>query len=243
MKKHYLKDKLDDLVEKELHKLFMREYGFGIKENFLLKENRTFYDFIDCYGLSENSGFFYKHEGLSRRISIVEDLWSDLKPKINIRDRINIESVRITIFHAFPAIIEQPYYDKIFRGIKCEATDEGIYQYIGIIKEYFEKHIFPTANKYKDIREIDKLINSTNDFPKSGLLSTDGGIMRRIIIARLANNSRLDEIVGFHNESFNQNIHLVEEDKIPYWTTYLEVFNTVYERIKKIEPLKNPILD
>ena len=56
------------------------------------------------------------------------------------------------------------------------------------------------SQKYNDIREVDRLVNTEVDFSQEafGLLGgSDGALFRRIIIAKLSGNQLLEEIVQF----------------------------------------------
>lgn len=239
------REELYRLVRTELFNCIISNFSFKEIDSILYKYYKNYYLIHNSFGLSENSGYFYKVEGIGIRINLVEDIWSDLKIGIGINDSLNRSSIDISLGHSFPQIINQSYYDNIFQGIKCPATKDGIKSYVQIIKDLFNQYLLISANYYTDIKNIDKEVNSQLQLTQNnvGFLGTEGAAIRRIIIAKLADNPALEEIVKFHNKSFKDNYHLIEADRKTYWDNYINTFNHVYERLEKIKPLDNSVLD
>ncbi len=229
-------------IEKKTEKFF-KQYGF-IKDktdNVLYRYNHDFYEIIQSYGSQvDGMGFFYKTEGLSKRIKVIEDIWEDLKIKVGIEDRKNYKSIDVSIYQFYPDLEQHPNYSKIRKGFRAAITEDGIDEYISILKPIFENYLFPTSQKLNDIREIDKLVNPSVDSPYRG------DVYRRIIIAKLANNPLYNEIVEYYRSNYKkglengQNFTLEDSEK---FSAQMSVFEEIVSRLKNTAPMENPILN
>ena len=101
-----------------------------------------------------------------------------------------------------------------------------------IIKNFMTETGFPMLERFNDIKEIDKEINGeyfwVTDWQMPFNLGGDFPI-KRIIIAKLANNLRIEEIINFHLIQFDKDIasgeyveiHLEGKRQFEYTVEYL----------------------
>ena len=85
-----------------------------------------------------------------------------------------------------------------------------VLNFSNIIKNYLDKVGFKKLQKYKDLREIDRLINSFNDFWEDdwGKPYQLGGnfYFRRVVIARLSGNKRWLEVVERNYDAIDKKL-------------------------------------
>lgn len=123
-----------------------------------------------------------------------------------------------------------------------KATEEGVEQMAIEFFNVIKLHIIPVFDKYNNIQLLDRLINETPKcFYEVIHLFTGVGLeYKKMIIAKLAGNKDYELIC----EVMKQRIL---EKKVTGGRvtkeTFLSVWERIYERLKKVEPLANPILD
>ena len=86
----------------------------------------------------------------------------------------------------------------ISRAYKYFATEEALLSILQEVKTFYEQNFVPFCNKYSNVEELDKLINSSADFwiDSTGKTTPISFFhITRLIIARLANNGNFDEVV------------------------------------------------
>jgi hypothetical protein len=238
--------KLEILLAEAL-KNMMREFGFDKEEDTILyKYRKQFYDFFSSSAVSVNDVHFYKQELIQKRILPVESVWEDLMESVRVVNMKNRPTITITTRYCFPDLVNQPYFDQNFNGIKGEATPEGVDLYISVFRSILIKHVLPAVEKYNDIREINKVAmeSMTLTKPIQGFLGTQGSKFRRLIIAKLAGDGRFEELYDLEMQAEAEYLKTAEEDQsLAYFKNYPLVFREIYKRLQNIPPLENPILE
>lgn len=241
LSRDHLQRQLTDALEK-----LMSEYGYKKEDDSIMYNHcAEFYDIFLSMGLAVNGANFYKKEAIGRRIIQVELLWEDLMELVQIKPLKNRPSISISMAHAFPDLVNQSYYDKVFNGIKCDASEDGIHQYVTIYRSILDNHLLPAARKYQDIREINRFAMQSFKPTKEiqGFLGTDGDAFRRLIIAKLAGDGRFEELYDHEMQGEGEYLEIAEKKKgFEFLKNYPVVFREIYKRLKNVSPLENPVL-
>jgi hypothetical protein len=237
--------KLEILLADALKNL-MHEFGFDKEEDTILyKYRKQCYDFFSSAALSVNGSHFYKQELIQKRILPVESVWEDLMDSVRVTNMKNRPTITLTLRYCFPDLVNQPYFDRTFNGIKGEATPEGVDRYISIFRPLLTQHLLPAVDKYNDVMEINKVALESMALtkPVQGFLGTQGSKFRRLIIAKLAGDERFEELYDLEMKSEAEYLKTAAEDQsLAYFKNYPTVFREIYKRLKNVPPLENPIL-
>lgn len=201
-------------------------------------------DFITYPGIKVSNQYFYSIPTLSRYIKPVENYWIDLAPKIGIQ--IVPHSVTLYFHPAFvnPGIQNEEDYNELYHGYCGVADKEGVSNFFNLAEPLLSNHLFPVAKQYLDLKEIDKFVNTEVKFSPGvqGFLGTTGAVFRRLVIARLVGNPIYDEMVSTYRNGYDWYRNKGKEPGLANWADYPEVYETLFDRLKDVEPLENTVL-
>ncbi|HEU0052048.1 MAG TPA: hypothetical protein VFQ39_02680, partial [Longimicrobium sp.] len=194
-------------------------------------------------GMRLVGGLAYKYDGVDRRIPMVEEIWEDLQPLFRIQSL----RWRPTLNPFPPALREAPGYDEPTYTYAVVPTVEGIAAYGRRFAAMYRDHILPELERFRDLREVCDVV--LRDFEVNlelqRLLGSEGASFRRLIIARLAGDARFEELYDYEMTAAAEKWvkAAAENPTMPYLANYPEVMREIYQRLKSIPPLANPVLD
>jgi hypothetical protein len=126
--------------------------------------------------------------------------------------------------------------------LDVEPTEDGINELVGKFLDTIKLHIIPTFDKYNNIQLLDAFINERPDyfFEVMHLFPDRGFNYKKMIIAKLAGNKDYELVC----DAVRQYIITTEyaQGDLPM-EKYYSVYEKIYERLKTVEPLANPVLD
>jgi hypothetical protein len=181
-----------------------------------------------------------------RRIDFIEKIWQEWCNliNVNIEDPNDITTLYITEKNAYPEIVNEKYYDG-YGSFIFEISENGLQTIKEIIDNIFNEKIIYKLQELKDLKIVDKLINSDLDSPQNvnEIFNVDGAFMfKRMIFAKITGNGIYEDICKLFKSRFNKIDEIAKAPGKEYYFNYPIVFEKVYERLKNVEPLKNLIL-
>lgn len=215
------------------HSMYIRNYDWGYDYCFLPQVR--FYPEHITFCLA-----------VHRRIFFIEEIWQEWSNllNVNIEDPNDITTLYVTEKNAYPEIVNEQYYDG-YGSFIFEISDKGLKIIETVIDNVFNQKIISKLIELRDLKSIDKLINSDLDSPQSvnEIINVDGGFMfRRMVIAKIAGNNIYDKICELYKNRFSKIVEIAKTPGKEYFLNYPIVFEKVYERLKNVEPFKNTIL-
>ncbi len=242
-------DKISDRLWKEFTKELLL---IGFVEEDVLHHGGILYRYFDGgYDITSSThiqydyayGLFFKSEYLEKRFDVVEDIWEDLQPSMEIHQLKNRGTIRLSMERCYPEVRFEPNYDKNRRGIGSEATLKGVKQYMEVVRVIIHDKMLPVLDKYSDLREIDKVVNFSLEFTQenSGFLGGDGSAFRRLIIAKLVGNPLYEDIYLYHKNLTENYIKSLQGELDDFNKSRIGALHTVYERLKDVKPLENTV--
>lgn len=93
-----------------------------------------------------------------------------------------------------------------------------------------KEYTIPLVNKYTDIIEVDKLINPINSLVENKIKNSQGYPFRAVLVAKLANNPRLLEIIKDMRKYCQDSYEMGIKDKYIPATKLLSVFEKMFGR-------------
>jgi hypothetical protein len=143
----------------------------------------------------------------------------------------------------YPEVLFEPFYDKNRRGIGSEATLKGVKQYMEVVRVIIHDKMLPVLDKYSDLREIDKVVNSSLELTQenSGFLGGDGSTIKRLVIAKLVGNPLFNEIYFYHKKLSDDYLKSLSQEPNNFIKNRIDALHTVYERLKDVKPLENTV--
>ncbi|HEU0054138.1 MAG TPA: hypothetical protein VFQ39_13220 [Longimicrobium sp.] len=231
----------------------MAAYGFGPDAVFdaqakargvgyIWRRGRQFVDYMPPAHTGVYHGLAYKQEFVNRHIPIVEAVWEDLQPLLRIQQL----PWRTTLSPNPPALREEPGYDELFQGHVAVPSVEGIAAYGRRFAARYRDHILPEMERFRDLREVcDVALREFLFNPElQRLLGSDGVSCRRLIIARLAGDARFEELYDYEMVVAERwAAAAAEPPVVPHLANKPKVIREIYQRLKSIPPLENPVLD
>lgn len=181
---------------------------------------------------------------ITRRYDMIENLWNDLRFQLNSLatsiSNLSLPTIIINHSNIYNELKQKSYYDG---SLRFEISEKGMEEILVAINFVMNK-IFEKLDLFLDIRELDKYINTQFPFDEKlhSIIYWEGLMEKRITIAKYANNSNYEVLCNFMRDSFdwyNENGKIEGQE---YFLNYPIVFEKVYERLKNIKPLENPIL-
>ncbi|MDR1200030.1 MAG: hypothetical protein LBL58_00165 [Tannerellaceae bacterium] len=216
---------------RKVFKTYFENLGFSNRDNIefifkndVIKENITF-------NVSNKLSGFNISYCISKRYEKIENVWQDLiiKFDLNLGDNMTI----------FINNLSLGLFDNIL--INRNSIDSDLLNFRNQFIIVYENDILPILKQTEDIRWMDKILNSDlldfdnpcKYFPYRGLF------FKKIIVARLANNPMFEEIYMTIKKMYEDYLKNNVNEK---YSNELNVLNVLFERLKTIEPLKNPNL-
>ena len=125
--------------------------------------------------------------------------------------------------------------------IRYNSEEEDIVRYFEEFKWQYENLIIPVLEKSRDVRWLDQKINTEplkfNYFGEIGPIGYSIEF-HKLIIAKLAGNPNYEQIYQLVRGTLVEWANEEEEGK-----NMLAAFDKVYEDLKQVKPLENPILE
>lgn len=208
------------------------------------------YDWGYDYSFLPHVRFLPEHINFSltvhRRINAIEEFWQEWSSLLNVGiDNPNeITTLYITEKNAYPEIVNEKYHDG-YGAFSFEISEEGLDKIESVIDFCFNQKIMAKLADLRNFKNIDRLINSDLDPPQNigEIFNVDGGFMfRRMAVAKLTSNGIYEKICDLYKNRFSKITEIAMVPGKEYFLNYPIVFEKVYERLKRIEPLSNTIL-
>ncbi|OQP57473.1 hypothetical protein [Niastella populi] len=233
---------------RNLLKAELTDIGFKQKGGVLTRQKKNGFEQIDFEEIDFWNGQFRLWYSASKRIEPVEGVWDDYFLDI-FPLGVGEEYVTRTIY--FNASILREYQYDPMNMIKwrrmndyhfADPTEEGIHELVGKFLETIKSYIIPTFDKYNNIQLLDAFINERPEyfFEVMHLFPDRGFEYKKMIIAKLAGNKDYELVC----EAVRKDITTTEyvQGDLPM-EKYLSLYEKIYERLKTVAPLANPILD
>ncbi|MDR1200031.1 MAG: hypothetical protein LBL58_00170 [Tannerellaceae bacterium] len=221
-------------VELKIQKKFLKYFkslGYTNENNIkFILSNNLFVDRI-TFNISYKQYGFNVVYSTTRRYQLIENIWQDLIDSFNLNLGKNV-----TIF------INRSKLD-FDQGVLLHNNDidNELINYNNHFINEFETKIISILKKTEDIKWMDQVLNTDPlDFETPCKYFTpDDLIFKKIIVARLANNPMFEEIYMTIKKMYEDYLKNNSNEK---YSNELNVLNILFERLKTIEPLKNPKL-
>lgn len=244
------------LTEQEGNRIFasllkapLMELGFTTKEGMVRRDKKTGYEYItyQLFDRYKDERFHLQYSAV-KRIEPVQAICDEYLIGL-IPEEARQEHKSFTLAFNAERIRDYTYNPAskhrwmVFEDVyKSDATEEGIHQLVSELMESIKRYIIPTFNKYNDIRVLDAFINEKPAyyFEVIHLLTGNGLAYKKMIIAKLAGNKDYELVC----EAMKQFIMNAEgkQTRMPV-EAYYTIYERIYERLKTVEPLADPILD
>ena len=204
------------------------EQGFKLyNPNFSLYIKNT-NERVDCIGfdteicdseIKVGIGFF------SRKFNLIESYWDEYAGNL------------IEVSSLIPVTISGSD-KKLYHTANWEEEGSGLVEKLcNKVKSDYYTIILPKLNEYSDIRKLNDIANGDD---RTFSLGNSERYFRKLIIAKLAGDSRYDLIFNELIKMYNNCIQ--EEPLDDYYKNILFVIEQIHEKMKNIEPLGNTIL-
>lgn len=234
---------------RELLKSSLNNLDFKLKPGGVLRrEKKNGFEQISFEDLVFWNGRFRLTYGASKRIDPVEKIWDDYFLDITPLGVGKTYVNRTIYFNA--RILNDYQYDpanrikwrKMEDNLDVNPTEDGVKELVAKFLDTINLYLIPTFDKYNNIQLLDAFINARPDyfFEVMHLFPDRGFKYKKMIIAKLAGNKDYE----FVCEAVRQHIITTEyvQGDLPM-EKYYSVYNKIYERLKSVQPLANPILD
>jgi len=103
---------------------------------------------------------------------------------------------------------------------------------------FLEEKVLPTLQEYDDVRKMDLVVNEQLEGVK--LIWATNYWYYKMIIAKLAGNPMYEELARMVLLRFKNGME--KYPQVQKYKDYFLIAEKLYEKLKKIEPLKNPVL-
>ena len=123
-----------------------------------------------------------------------------------------------------------------------DSSEDGVAELSRQFVNALQQYVIPAFDKYNDIRNLDAFVNENPEyyFEVIHLMTGEGFPYKKMIIAKLAGNKNYEAVCNAMWQRLS-NIETVQCD-VPK-EKYLSVYEKIYERLKTVDPLSNPVLD
>jgi hypothetical protein len=254
------REKIERLMEKALQREMaplgwapdqeLMEYAASITPGLRLVElsrnGRQYRDIMPPSHMVINAGFVYKQQVIGRRIPMIEDVWEDLKPLLRVQQDPSHFTLYFRMELCYPGIVDEPDWDPLFYGMLAIPTPDGLADYGKRFAAVYRDHLLPVMERCRDLRAVcdDSLKDFASQAGMQGFVTGDGAAVRRLILARLAGDERYEALYEYEMARETAWLGVPEEHpSMAHLANYPQVFREVYQRLKSIPPLENPVLD
>jgi hypothetical protein len=239
-------------IENKLHKelkTFMNENGFVEDTlNRYIKQTSLVTDTVGfrIVKIGFDFGVIYN---FSRKYQIIESILENLNENPNYQIHTfwgAVYNSTIFIYRTYlDETLENTMGYSLLQGggiyLKSNEIDTEILKFKNIFTSEYENLILPFLKQTENIHWLDKHINpipydieEVNKYFSHQLID-----VKRIIIAKLVNNPNFER---YYQESVKSCEVFIQQSNDEATKKELEILNIVYERLKDIQPLENPIL-
>ena len=183
---------------------------------------------------------------IDRRVNFIEEIWQEWRAliNVNIESPNDITTLYITEKNAYPEIVNKKYFDG-YGSFIFEISEKGLDTIKEIIENVFNDKIILKLQELRDLKSVDKLINSDLDSPQNvnEIFNVDGAFMfKRMIIAKITGNEIYEDMCQLFVSRFNKIDEIAKTPGKEYYLNYPIVFEKVYQRLKSVMPLQNTLL-
>jgi hypothetical protein len=173
----------------------------------------------------------------TRRIELVEDFWQEYSEKpLNITG-----GIPKTFGGSFPKdfLYNEKNQPKPIANWANWREDKGdiVERICEKVKSDYYTLVLPKLDEYSNIHKLDAIANGED---RTFSLGNSERYFRKLIISRLAGNPKYEEIYEGMTEMYKKII--VDEPTDEYYQNMLWVIEQLYEKLKNVQPLENPIL-
>jgi hypothetical protein len=240
------RDQIEDFLNASFKQIlsgspFLQEENYASSFKYSTNER---VDFVTYTNINVYQQFFCTKPILQRYITSVEKYWIDMASQINIQPGRYFATISLQPVILKPGIVTESNYDRVYHGYRAVSDKAGIDVFVKIVAEIINNVLFPASKQYLDLREIDKFVNAEIKYRDhvQGFLGTEGTQFKRLIIAKLAGNPIYDDLVTHYRGHYDWYTNKAKEPGSAYWGNYPNVFESLFDRLKKVEPLKNPVV-
>ncbi|AWH74570.1 hypothetical protein DCS32_10505 [Dokdonia sp. Dokd-P16] len=169
----------------------------------------------------------------------IENVWQDLyyltRPESEFTNQLkevvpftyNVDYKKEELKEMFPNNVRDTGW------LYFKITKEGIANFEKVITHIIQELLIPQLSYPISIAELDKNVNSQIELKKldSYLISKNGFIYRRIILAKLNNNPLFEQICNFQRLGFKQYEEISNQKGYEHFKNIPNIFEKVYERL------------
>lgn len=227
------KDQLEELVLDCL--LSNLDQNFQYKSgNIIVGEGENYKDYLFLSNVVVNSGYCYSTIVLNRRINKVENYLDDLR-LLFVPDRLSNDSTLSCDFLTLEQDTKNfEKFDNVFRGFKFDASESGVQEFVKIQVAFFFEYYLPFITKISDVPNLNQFVNRNPDPTKkfNKLLGMEGGRFRKMIIARLANDSIFYDLYEAERMKYEEYKLISKEGGMSsYLANYPNIVETLFKRL------------
>lgn len=234
-------------IENKIHKAlnaYLIQHGFDAANPVqYYKINESVIDYVQFRIVIINSDFGVIYS-LSRTYNNLEKYWIDLKTNLNHFQEAEIRTINVLRTRLDSSLEDTKGFPILKNGgifLNSSEIDYEIEKLKNTFIYEYENLICPFLKRTEDIHWMDKILNSS-PFDIDNIerfFSLQLIDVKRIIVARLANNSNYEIIYKGIIELCNKFIAETNDEDTK---KELEVIKIIYERLKNVSPLENPSL-
>lgn len=203
------KEKIKNLISEEFIK-FANLHGFrrvslrdDIDYNIHLKDTETIKNVITpAIGRISPIGNYFQAAGVSldTHLRVIEEVWEDLAHIVDI------SIPRAQLLGPWTYSLMLGNIDSTFSDWrKYECTAKGVTKFFKDLNASNVVGLIEKSRSRENIWQLDKLLNKNVEIPNcidDFGLNGNGLVFRRLVIAKLANNTNYDNIVSYHRSFY-----------------------------------------
>lgn len=226
----------------------LKEIGFTIQRDGVIKRIwKNGFDQIS-YGELKPWGINFRLEySATKRIDPIEEIWDDYFSELI---SVGESYVNRTLAFNVNRVKDYEYDPEKLRERMLKAdryssaqTEEGLSEMASQFLNNIKLYIVPTFDKFNNIQVLDAFVNEKHEYYHEVIhlfSAREGLIYKKMIIAKLADNKDYELVCAAMRERL---LILGASDGLLQQEKYLSVHEKIYNRLKTVEPLANPILD
>jgi hypothetical protein len=178
-------------------------------------------------------GIVYPNLAYVVRINRIEELWEDYIAELGLlNERGFYPTFMIGLLEAWPEVAARADYNEKVHSLSLELNEEGVQKFYTLFEYILKEKMFPLGEKLEDVAELDRIINRGPVEMATWLIQGKEWFLRRLIIARLANNPDLDKIY----ERDLAELQAREKTGEAFFQHYPDVMEKVFNKLKNVEP-------
>jgi hypothetical protein len=234
------RNKLEQLLTQGFKEI-LEPHGFiqNPESGTLSRKTEHFEDRISFNHPTVRDGFFISIPLFSRHINLIDEYWSDWAPKLRIANSF------LPTIYLYPALVKPEIkndetYDPLHNGYRESMNTEGVKRFLDSAKKYIEDHLLPSADKFSDLKTLDKMVNMTARVSENAphILNPEGIMFRKMIIAKLTGNPIYNEMCTLIRDLYSwYESQAIEGNS--NWANYPEAHESLMQRLENVQPLVN----